>query len=57
MSKMEILHALHQRDEIILRQSRRIKLLEDKYFELRMRFFKMKYHDLYDELPRQIKIA
>jgi len=56
MSKMEILDALHQRDEIILRQTRRIKLLEDKFFELRMKFFKMKYHDLYEEVQSQ-KVA
>jgi hypothetical protein len=39
MSKTEILEALHQKDEIIQKQSRRIQLLEEKFTELRMKFF------------------
>jgi hypothetical protein len=49
MSKTEIIDALHQKDEIIQKQSRRIKMLEDRFFELRMKFFKMKYRDLYEK--------
>jgi len=47
MSKTEILEALHQKDEIIQKQSRRIKLLEEKFSELRMKFFRLKYEDLF----------
>ena len=49
MSKTEILQALHLKDEIIQKQSRRIQLLEDKFTELRMKFFRMKYDDLYQQ--------
>jgi hypothetical protein len=49
MSKTEILEALHLKDEIIQKQSRRIQLLEDKFTELRMKFFRMKYDDLYQQ--------
>jgi len=48
MSKTEIIDALHQKDEIIQKQSRRIKMLEERFYELRMKFFKMKYQELYD---------
>jgi len=47
MSKTEILEALHQKDEIIQKQSRRIQLLEEKFTELRMKFFRLKYEDLF----------
>ena len=53
MSKNEIIDALHQKDEIIQKQSRRIKMLEEKFTELRMKFFKLKYQDLYDQTHGQ----
>ena len=49
MKKNEILDALHQKDEIIQRQSRRIKLLEEKFTELRMKFFQLKYNDIFGQ--------
>ena len=52
MSKTEIREALLKKDEIIQNQSRRIKLLEDKFSELRMKFFRMKYEDLYKQSGR-----
>ena len=49
MKKNEILDALHQKDEIIQRHSRRIKLLEEKFTELSMKFFQLKYNDIFGQ--------
>jgi hypothetical protein len=52
MSKNEILEALQMKDAIIQKQSRRIQLLEDKFSELRMKFIRMKYDEIFKQVGK-----
>jgi hypothetical protein len=46
MEKKEMQIAIHDKNEIIIDQSRRIRILEDKITEIRKLYFKLKYADV-----------
>ena len=46
MKNKELLDVLHDKNKILMQQTRRIKLLEDKMSELRLKYFKLKYSNL-----------
>ena len=51
MNTTELLEALREKNILLLRQSRRIELLETKMTELRKKFFQLKYIDVVLPVP------
>ena len=45
MSEKELHSAVHTKNDIILRQTRRIMMLEEKFSQLRQKYFELKYND------------
>lgn len=43
MKEKELEDAVHVKNEIIIRQSKRINLLEEKFSELRRKYLRLKY--------------
>ena len=46
MKTQELLKALHEKNDILIQQTRRIKLLEDKMTDLRLKYFNLKYSNM-----------
>lgn len=59
MEKNELFDIIHLKNEIIIKQTRRIQLLEEKLTELRQKYFKDKYaaHSLHDLGGKGIQAA
>ena len=45
MSEKELKEAVRIKNEIIMRQTRRIRLLEERFSQFRQKYFQMKYRD------------
>jgi len=45
MTEKELQEIVHTKNDIILRQTKRILMLEEKFTQLRQKYFRMKYDD------------
>ena len=46
MRTKEMREAIREKNSLLIRQTKRIKLLEDKMAELRKKYFQLKYSDV-----------